>query len=1483
MANENNENKPSNQKPQALVVGINKYEYRRELKNLRVPTVNAHCIATRLKKQGDFEVEQLNNITRKKFKEEIVKLFKANGSNPQMALLYFSGYILVKKETQEVFLATTDSNPDEDYELGVSLQWLKQLLQERPDDEQKQIIILDCCYPEQQKLDINKLLPGYQNKKDRLFLILFHENNQTFLQKNNVCSFLTNAILNILKNDENPSCTDSKILIQKLKEKYEKKLKKCGDYKRINFGKRIDLLLQPNDYENETEKASNDKKYLTENPYQGLESFKKSESDYFFGRQKLTDELLGKLRKNNFLAVMGASGSGKSSVIKAGLIYQLEQGDKISDSDSWETVMFQPGTFPLQSLAEALAEKIRITSKDNTEIQQDKVFEVIDKGVDGLVDFIRKARASRIVLVIDQFEEIFTLCEDNDKRKKFLNCILGALEKLDVKEFCLVIALRADFFGKCAEQVYEIRTTNKQGETKTEFKGLARKIQQNLVAVTPMIQEELEEAIEGPAKELGVDVENGLRDKLVEDVLSEPGSLPLLQYGLKKIWEENKEEWKKEENKEESKKSVEIILKEDNYRPLKEVLEKYADGVYEELGEKNPQDPAIAKYIFLKLIYFGSGTDDTRKRIFIDELIQQNLYSEKDIERVKDKLYEKDLIDVYKEINDKGEKPNVINLVHDSLIRYWSKLQDWLKEYRPYKRFQEDIEHDAEKWEENGFDDKYLYKEKKLEEVDKFKQEYEYILTLSEKAQKFIVQSKDHLNKIKDQEEKDNTKKLRNIIAIATTILICITLLLSQAQINITNIDKERSQQSIALTRYSEKLFDDKQQFDALIEGLQAAVLLNKQELPLPKNIKPLLRQAVDGVKERNRLEGHGGSIYDVDISPDGKILASGSLDETIKLWNLETGEEIIPPLIGHKGKVYSVNFNPFDSTQLASSSADGTIRLWNNLKTGEYKELIGHKAKVYSLSFCPDGKILASSSKDKTIKLWNLETGKEILSLTGHKGKVYSVSFNPHDSKQLASASADGTVRLWNIQTGQNEIISERDYNVYNVGFSPDGKKLASGSNDGTIHIWNFGTGKDFNTLNKHQFSVNSISFNNDSTTLASGSYDNTIKLWDVATGKEITTITGHKDWVYNVSFYAKDGKEFLASGSADKTIRLWDIDKIQSITTLSGHDNWVNSVVFNPQNNNQLASASVDGTIKFWNVKTGDKQSIVTKHKRINSVSFSHDGKILASSSADGSIKLWNTDTLEEIKPALAGHNNWVNSLSFNPKDSTKLASASNDETVKVWDIKKGETIKSLKGHNEFSSVRFSFDGKTLAAASFDNTIRLWDTKTGIEKSNSPLIGHGNKVSSISFSHDGKYLASGSFDKTIRIWNLKTGEVKTLKGHTGKVESVSFSPDGKILASGSADKTIKLWDVTKGKEIKTFAQHQDNVLSVSFNADGTILASGSADEKIILWKIPGEQEINEAEKKDLEQLIQEGCKWVSSYLQNNPNVSENDKHLCD
>jgi WD40 repeat protein/tRNA A-37 threonylcarbamoyl transferase component Bud32 len=555
-------------------------------------------------------------------------------------------------------------------------------------------------------------------------------------------------------------------------------------------------------------------------------------------------------------------------------------------------------------------------------------------------------------------------------------------------------------------------------------------------------------------------------------------------------------------------------------------------------------------------------------------------------------------------------------------------------------------------------------------------------------------------------------------------------------------------------------------------------------------------------------------------------------------LWRVCHSERIALP--GLTEPVSSVAFSP-DGKWLAAGSTDCTLRLWDTATAREIRTFKGHASTVWSVAFSPDGKQLASASHDETVRLWDSATGQEILTLKGHRGRVSSVAFSP-DGSRLASSGWDGTVRLWDPLSGKELQCFKGDtYGVYSVAFSPDGNRLAAGCDSGMVKLLKLGSSFDAETLSGHQLAVRSVAFSRDGKRLASGSSDHTVKLWDTTTGQEVLTLKAQSGQVLSVAF-SFDGNQ-VVTGGEDGTVRLWDLATGQEGRILKGHTGPVSSVVFCP-GSRRLASGG-DHTVNLWRpTACPDTLAFDTNSGWVSCIAFSPDGKQLASAGPGyRPVRIWDAAT-GQLLLSLKGHAGSVRRVAYSP-DGKRLASASEDKSVKLWDSATGQELLTLKGNiSTVLCVAFSPDGNQLAAGSDDGTVKLWDPATGRE---GPAVQRqSGPVWSVAFSPDGKRLASAGSGSTLKLWDTATGqELLSLKGHRGEVVSVTFHPDGRRLASGSEDQTIKLWDVSLGQNSATLYGHHGTVYSLAFSPDGKRLASGSGDRKVMLWDTATGQEV--------------------------------------
>jgi WD40 repeat protein len=1187
-------------------------------------------------------------------------------------------------------------------------------------------------------------------------------------------------------------------------------------------------------------------------PYQGLYHFSYENSEYFFGREVFVEELFEYTETRNFIPVLGASGSGKSSVILAGLVPKLVQAGR------WQFTHFRPGNDPFNALAQALvplyepnlnkteliaqARQLAGYFKNNTVLLSD-VFATIQQN----------NPQNRTLLIADQFEELYTLCPDEKIRRQFLDTLLNTFKSFAEQSSLstvLVATMRADFLGNALS-----------------YRPLADVLQQGNIMLGPMNENELRDVIEKPAQKLGVTFEEGLVERILDDVDKQPGNLPLLEFALTELW-------KKRQGKQLTHKAYEDIGE------VSGALTGYADDKFSKL---KPEEKERVRRIFIQLVQPGAGREDTRR------VATQADFNESNWDLVK-QLADARLVVTSRTEKNSEQETETVEVVHEALIRNWGQLRKWMEVDREFRTWQEQLRSAKKQWEENHRDQgsllrgaallkaeeklqerpedleaEKLFIQESIQERDRLQQQEEERKEQLAKAQKEALEA----SQAREAQQKQANKKLR----IGAIFLSVVTVAAIAAAVGAWYQTKQAQKQTIqaqlnlanSLGQTSKAQLTEGKDLDAFLKAIRAGKILQKYRAKDPQVLGALIGNVYEG-RERNRLLGHRSPAYSLSISNDSKTIVSGSADNTIKVWNLETGEEI-RTLKGHDSRVNSVSISN-DSKTIVSGSEDYNIKVWN-LETGEeIHTLKGHNGRVNSVSISNDSKTIVSGGGDNTIKVWNLETGEEIHTLKGHDREVSSVSIS-NDSKTIVSGSFDNTIKVWNRETGELiRTLTGHDSGVNSVSISNDSKTIVSGSADNTIKVWNLQTGEEISTLTGHKGQVWSVSISNDSKTIVSGSEDSTIKVWNLETGEEIRTLKGHDNHVWSVSI-SNDGT--IVSCSGDNTIKVWNRETGELIRTLTGHNGPVYSVSIS-NDSKTIVSGSSDSTIKVWNLETREEIRTLTGHNGpVNSVSISNDSKTIVSGGDDNTIKVWNLETGELIR-TLTGHNGRVNSVSIS-NDSKTIVSGSDDNTIKVWNLETGEEIRTLTGHDrEVYSVSISNDSKTIVSGSEDYNIKVWNLETG--ELIRTLTGHNGRVNSVSISNDSKTIVSGGGDYNIKVWNLETGEeIRTLTGHRYWVRSVSISNDSKTIVSGSDDydyNNIKVWNLETGELIRTLTGHRYWwVRSVSISNDSKTIVSGSDDNTIKVWNI------------DFDSLMERNCDWVKNYLQHN--APDKDKGLCE
>ena len=1124
-------------------------------------------------------------------------------------------------------------------------------------------------------------------------------------------------------------------------------------------------------------------------PYPGMRSFAESDASRFFGRGPEIEDLIARLdRGEREIYVIGPSGSGKSSLVQAGLLPILSSGSSRLGRSLVACTM-RPGERPADRLARLL-----------------------DGGAASIAEIlVRHPPAERVLVVIDQVEELFTLASVVERQR-----FVAAIRALRTEPACaLLLALRADFYGAFMDSALWPEP------------GMSR------LDIAPLRGAGLAQAIRGPASDAGVHLEASLCDRLVADASDEPGVLPLMQETLRLLWDRRRERF----------------LGLDAYealgnggRALDVAIAQRAMTAMRGLSE---HEQAIARRVLLRLVSFGEGRPDTRRQQEVREL-RSSADHDEEFSRVLRQLVEHRLITLGEAEPDHGA---LADLSHEALITGWPDLTEWIAQRRADEQRRRRLEAKVSEWVERGRGSASLLDRVELEEA---------LLWLQGDAAREVGYGSELLVLIAasraEIEHSDRQRRRRAILAMIVLVAFLVTAS-GLALVAWLQRKDAQAQGALAQRRLGMRYLEAGRALLVADHPMQALPLLveaRAQGVAGPR-LEMLFAQAAAHLP-RVALLGHSGFVTGAVFSRDGARVATRSGAQA-RVWDAGTGAPVTPPLV-HRGPVSAVAFSP-DGKRVATASYDLTARVWDAATGVAVTPPLAHQGLVTAIAFSPDGASVVTASDDATARVWDAGTG-ELRTTLAHDGAVTTARFSP-DGTHVVTASEDHTARVWTAAAGGGPIVRVvHEAVVTAVAFSDDGRRIVTASEDWTARVWDAASGEPITPPLVHDAPVIAAEFSPDGARVVTASGDRG-RVWSAATGEPVTPPLVHEAAVTAARF-SPDGTH-VVTASADDTARIWSVATGRPLASLE-HQGAITDAAFSPDGT-RVVTASEDRSARLWDATGRANLAPARSLLGANLAGFSPDGSRLVTAGRAGA-RLWNATTAAALTPVLddvgpvsaagfspdgtriaiagASHvrivdatgggaptasiteQSLVLAVVFSP-DGTRVALASGDH-ASLWDVESGKPVTPPLLHDKLvTAVGFSPDGSRVVTASWDRTARIWSAETG-RPVTAPL-GHDAGVIAASFSPDGRRLVTVS-EGHAQLWDAN-GQPLARLDHRAAITAVSFSPDGSLLATASGDHTARVWSATTGDPVTMALEHDQRVVSVGFNHDATLLVTAS------------------------------------------------------
>jgi WD40 repeat protein/DNA-binding SARP family transcriptional activator len=1149
-------------------------------------------------------------------------------------------------------------------------------------------------------------------------------------------------------------------------------------------------------------------------PYKGLARFEASDAVYFFGREQLAAELVARVVGASVLAVIGPSGSGKSSLVRAGLLPALRDG-LVPGADRWAQVIMTPGPHPGRELVR------RLVGRETD-------------GVDAatLSDAVDDARAALpagggLVLFVDQFEEVFTACRDAAEREAFLDALVGASNRAE-GAVTVVVTIRSDYYGHFAAH-----------------QELADLLAANQVLVGAMYDDELLRAIELPAQRAGLKVEPGLAEAMVADVAGEPGALPLLSTALLEAWEHRRGR----------------TLERAGYHQrggVRGAVARLAESAY---AEFTPVQQETARRLLLRLADVGEGDAIVRRRVTVPQLVGDD----PDASSVLVTLTNRRLLTSH---------DGMVELAHEALLREWPRLRAWLEDDVQGRRLHRHLQRAANDWDVSGREPSELYRGPRLVAAldwsasrrDKLSDVQ--LAFLDEGAAAAEREAAEHRRRTEQQAIAN--RRLRLLVGGLAVVLILALLAGGVAVVQRSNANHQAllaESRAVAAQAGVENSLDR-----SLLLAREASNLDDSADTR-----SSLLASLARSPQALRVLRPSGDRLQMVAASRDGKWLAAPDEYGKTFVWDARTLEPVGPPLQISDFATSGLAFSPDSATLITSSGVrgppqPGALVFWDvgtHQPVGD--RLAGFPQFAGVIAVSEDGRTLVSGGPGGVL-LWDLAAeGRPQSLLPGPFAESVAVS---GDGRLVVAGSADGSVRVWDVPN--RSVLRQLDGFPGALALSPDGTSLAVSARSGSISLFDVAGGPPRRVLAGHTEIVRGLTFSVDGTMLASGSVDRTAIVWDVAGGARRETLRGHTGRIFGTAF-SPDGRRLYTSG-LDGTVIVWDLGGGGGLANRVAPAAAAAQFRTNTGNPGQALSpdgqffAVTDGTgaVTIRRVPGGEPvgSGLAGPGAPAGRMAFNPDGSVLAVPGFDGDTVLWNVGSGQVAARLRDGHRGhvytegwpreWreaVYAAAWSP-DGRLVATGGRDGRVVIWDAAtgaiSGPPLRASAGDGgaelypgAVNNVTFSVDGRWLAAsvgATGTGEVVVWSLPSRTLEHR--LTADTRRAFTAAFAPDGRTLATGGGDGKIRFWDLETGKPLSsfLEGHGAPVQSSAFSPDGRMLATVASDGNTILWDVRARKRLGSplSGPAGNGTMSVTFAPDGRHLFAAYGDDgQVLRWDI--------------------------------------------